>query len=425
MFQVFKRHLYFVFAAYFRFFAARHLRRWRPEIIVVTGSAGKTTLLHLLEAQLGNKAHYSHHANSAYGIPFDILGLDQVERGRYQWLLLFLTTPYKALRTPYKQRLYVAEVDADRPHEARFLGNLLKPAYTLWVSSLHTHTAQFDIAVRQEKFKNVEEAIAYEYGNLLTVTTKSVIIDGDNPLMIKQLSRTIASTASINLSNLKKYKISKKETAFDFLGKKYVLPALLPRLTYYQVAMADTLMSKLGIVPDYNYRKLRMPPGRSNVLDGIKGTILIDSTYNNSNITSLTSVLDMMAEYDATSCWAVVGDMLEQGDDEKVEHEKLATYLNQTSFERLIIVGPRCREYMLPHLGERLKKRSKVVCFDAPADTLTYLMAEIKGGETIVFKGVRYMEGIIESLLLNKADASLLPRRGPIWDKRRAKWGLV
>ena len=70
-----KRSLYFPLAHYFRFFAKIQLLLWRPRIILITGSNGKTTLLHLLESQIGDKAKYSHHANSSYGIPFDILGL--------------------------------------------------------------------------------------------------------------------------------------------------------------------------------------------------------------------------------------------------------------------------------------------------------------------------------------------------------------
>ena len=48
MFGQLKKKLYFPVAGYFRFFAAIRLKRWNPRIIVVTGSNGKTTLLHLL-----------------------------------------------------------------------------------------------------------------------------------------------------------------------------------------------------------------------------------------------------------------------------------------------------------------------------------------------------------------------------------------
>src|SRR3989304_7990628 len=96
MFQKIKKVLYFPLAYYFRFFAQIKLARWNPRIIVVTGSSGKTTLLHLIKSQLREKAYYSHHANSSYGIPFDILGMTRKTLMLYEWLELFLKAPFLA-----------------------------------------------------------------------------------------------------------------------------------------------------------------------------------------------------------------------------------------------------------------------------------------------------------------------------------------
>ena len=93
----FKKRFYFVAARYFRFFANFALRRWHPRIIAVTGSAGKTTMLHLVEFELGERAHYSHDANSAFGIAFDLLGMDGVRGSKLRWLQLFLLAPIRAL----------------------------------------------------------------------------------------------------------------------------------------------------------------------------------------------------------------------------------------------------------------------------------------------------------------------------------------
>ena len=83
-----KKKLYLFAARYFRFFANISLKRWRPRIIIVTGSAGKTTMLNLIESQLGTKAHYSHNANSAFGIAFDVLGQRGITGSRLHWLAL-------------------------------------------------------------------------------------------------------------------------------------------------------------------------------------------------------------------------------------------------------------------------------------------------------------------------------------------------
>ena len=77
MIKAIKKSLYFPIAYYFRFFAQIRLSIWKPIVIVVTGSSGKTTLLNLIESQLKEKAKFSHFANSSFGIPFNILGLDR------------------------------------------------------------------------------------------------------------------------------------------------------------------------------------------------------------------------------------------------------------------------------------------------------------------------------------------------------------
>jgi UDP-N-acetylmuramoyl-tripeptide--D-alanyl-D-alanine ligase len=424
MLNTLKRSLYFLVAGYFRFWAAWQLKRWQPKVIVVTGSAGKTTLLHLLEAQLGERAHYSHHANSAYGISFDILGLSRVSRSRFDWLMLLARAPFQAFRRPYAQRYYVAEVDADRSHEAAFIARLLRPAITLWVSSLHTHTAGFDKAVQRGKFRTVEEAVAHEYGSIVAATTELVLFDGDNLLMQQQMSRTKAKTEGIRRNSLKHYKLSAHGTALQIGKQSIVLPAVVPKATFMQVAMVSKLLNYVKLPLDASYSRLIMPPGRSSILRGKQQTTLLDSTYNNSNIDSMREVIEMYQAYPAKHKWAVLGDMLEQGIDEAAEHAKLATILNDSRFERLILVGKRLRRHTQPLLKSELKQRSVVVAFDHPTEVKEYLDREVKGGETILFKGVGYLEGVIESWLVNPADQKLLVRREPMAAKRRREFGL-
>ena len=124
-----KSKLYFPLASYFWFFAKIQLLIWRPRIIVITGSSGKTTMLHLLESQIGEGAEYSHLANSAFGIPFHILGLKRVTFSLMEWPALFLYAPFRAFKKIHQKDLYIVEADCDRPGEGSFLANLLKPQF--------------------------------------------------------------------------------------------------------------------------------------------------------------------------------------------------------------------------------------------------------------------------------------------------------
>ena len=424
MLHTLKRRLYFIVARYFRFWARFGLKRWQPRIIAVTGSAGKTTLLHMVEAQLGDKAHYSHHANSAYGISFDILGLGQVRSSRLDWLGLALRAPFKALSTKHLEQFYVVEIDADRRHEAKFIAQLIHPEVTLWVSSLHTHTHGFDESVRSGDFKTPEEAIAYEYGYILAATSGLVTLDGDNGQAVAQSSRTTAQVQQITKRDLSDYKLGKTSTSFTLHGQHYQLPALVPQATFYQLAMVEALMNYLKLPIDRNYERFVMPPGRSNVLAGLKGVTIIDSTYNNSNLDSMREVIELFAHYPAQHKWLIVGDLLEQGKDEAREHQALAKILNDTDFERLLLVGRRLQTYTLPELSSEITKREHTVNFTSAPELLTYLTRELSGQETLLFKGVGFLEGVIEKLLAEPSDAAKLVRREPIHAKHRKALGI-
>src|SRR3989344_1007619 len=104
-----KKMFYFPTASYFRFFAKIRLKIWKHYVIVITGSSGKTTLLHLIESQIGDRAKYSHLANSSFGIPFDILGLKRKTFAHYEWVYLFLMAPFCMFKNTPKEKIYVAE----------------------------------------------------------------------------------------------------------------------------------------------------------------------------------------------------------------------------------------------------------------------------------------------------------------------------
>ena len=91
-------------------------------------------------------------------------------------------------------------------------------------------------------------------------------------------------------------------------------------------------------------------------------------------------------------------------------------------------MGPRVSKYTYPKLktqNSKLKSdETEVISFIMPRDVLSYIEKNIKGEEVLLFKGARFLEGVIEHLLLNKEDAKKLPRRERVWEARRRKFGL-
>ncbi len=419
-----KLRLYFVVAAYFGFWAKLVLLRWRPRIIVVTGSSGKTSTLHMIEAQLGAKATYSHHANSAIGIPFNILGLKPNVPSKSAWLKYILVAPFHIFRKLPKQKLYIVESDCDRPKEGRFSSKLLKPEVLLWVSVYRTHSMNFDKLVKNGQFPSHEAAIAHEFGYFVSATQKLVIANGDQPDLVNELKRAKRSVAvkRVSLARIDRYQIKVHETVFGFNGQTIQLPGVQPKELAIGLQMVNQLLDYLGLGLDQNYSRYQAPPGRSSVFKGSHHITIIDSTYN-TGLGAMNALLNLFDLYPSKSKWLVIGDILEQGSVEQQEHEKLAYNIATHKLEHIILLGPRIKKYSYPILKQAVPQ-TPISVFESPKEVLDYLNANLKGGETVLFKGARGLEGVIEQLLADPKDQAQLVRRESADIKRRQAWGL-
>lgn len=415
-----KKRFYFVAAGYFRFFANFALRRWKPRVIAITGSAGKTTMLHLVEFELGDRAHYSHDANSAFGIAFDLLGMDGVRGSKLRWLKLIFQAPLRALHYKRSGEFYIVEIDGERPRETEFLASWLKPEVTLWVSLGLSHAVQFEQEVKEGKFPNLEEAIAHEFATLPQNTTGRVYIDADNELMRRSTERIKAEVIAVSRDALKRYNVYPMRTDFVFETASFHFAQPQPRDIAVQLLMLEGLVEYLKIPLKTDFSTMPVPPGRSSYFAGKNGLKIIDSSYN-AHIISMASMLEMVGSLHAGHKWLVIGDIVDQGSLEQEEHRKLADLIADANPEMVILVGRRTKEYTAPRLRELgVETRTTL----DPHKALKFIEENTSGDETLIFKGSQYLEWIIEQLLENPEDAAKLPRREPAAVKRRAKWGL-
>ena len=414
-----KKKFYFVAASYFKFFANHSLKRWKPRVIIVTGSAGKTTMLNLIESQLGDKAHYSHNANSAFGIAFDIVGMHGITGSKLYWFALIFGLPIRSLFYRRKEKFYVVECDGERPHEAEFVAKWLKPEVSLWVSLGRSHAVFYENEVKSGRFINIDEAIAHEFAQIPENTDKLVYIDGDNEAMVEKCVNLPAEVVAVSKSQLKDYEVHPDHAVFTVGRRKYTFSEPMPRDVTTQLLMLDKLMEYLNVDVKSDLSNFKMPPARSNYLEGKKGIKIIDSSYN-AHIISMTTVLDMMKEMKAPHKWLVIGDIIDQGNLEGDEHRKLADLLLGVKAEKIIMIGRRTKKYTAPLLEGKCDFES----FDKPQEALKYLEKNLTGKETVLFKGSQYLEWIIEKLLANPEDVSKLARQDAAHKKRRASWGL-
>lgn len=415
-----KKYTYLLVARYFRFFANLSLKRWSPTIIALTGSVGKTTMLHLLESEFGKKAHYSHDANSAFGVPLDVLGLKGIKNTRLRWIYLIIATPFRGLFYTKKEKYYIVEIDGERPGMAGFLAEWLKPKYTLWISIGRSHAINFDEQVEKGMFKTVDEAIAAEFATLPKNTTKKVYIDAEEPLMQDFTKDIKAEVVKFKKSDMKKYIVYADSTDFSSGATTFHFSEPLPRDISIQLLMLKQLCEDLKVPLKTDLSNMPFPPGRNSHFQGKNGLTIIDSSYN-AHLISMESILKMAKSLHASHKWLIIGDMVGQGEIEKEEHEKLASLIAEVDAEEVILVGSRTKKYTAPKLKEL--GISPKTTLD-PKKALEYIEKRNHGRETLIFKGSQFLEWIIEQLLENSDDAKYLPRREPAARRRREKKGL-
>lgn len=418
--QQLKKKLYFRVAKYFQFFADRSFKRWQPRVIAITGSAGKTTVLNLLEHQMGDKAHYSHDANSAFGVPFDILGLKGVRGCKLRWLWLIVAAPLRGLFYQHKEPFYVVEIDGERPHETEFLAQWLKPEVTIWVSIGLSHAAQFEKVVKNGEFADLEAAITAEFANLPKNTQKLVYIDGTSKIMKAATENIKAKVVPIKKTEIKKYVVYPNSTDFTYSDTTFHFNHPEPKEVAFDLLVLQDLMKYLKLPFNPDFTGVKVAPGRSSYLKGKKGIDIVDSSYN-AHLISMASILDMTRRMHAEHKWLVIGDIVEQGSLEEQGHRKLAHLIAAVEPEKVILIGRRTKKYTAPELK---KLGVSAVATNDPRKALKYLERTISGRETLIFKGSQYLEWIIEQLLEDPADAAKLCRREKAAVKRRKSWGL-
>ena len=267
-----KKRLYFVVAKYFQFFADMAFKRWNPRVIAITGSAGKTTLLNMVEHEMGKRAHYSHDANSAFGVPFDILGLKGIRGPKIRWIYLLIAAPFRGLFYRHKEPFYVVEIDGERPHETEFLAKWLKPEVTIWVSIGLSHAAQFEKVVKKGEFKDLSAAITAEFANLPQNTTKRVYIDGTSKLMKAATEGIEAKVIPVKKTEIKKYVVYPDSTDFTYSDTTFHFSHPEPKEIAFNLLVLQDLMKYLGLPFNPDFSDLKVAPGRSSHLKGIATT---------------------------------------------------------------------------------------------------------------------------------------------------------
>ena len=349
------------------------LMKFKPFVIGITGSNGKTTTKELIKSILDSnygtnkilatQANY----NNDIGLPLTIFNLNS------------------------EHSHIVLEMGMNHPKEISYLANIAPPNFAVITNIGEAHI---------ENFKN-REAIANEKKDILrNLKAEGIaILPKDSEFFnflvkdlknVKVLSFGMRKDADISCELLDHKKILIKTPKYDLeiksklLGHNNISNILAAVTCAYQLKINPTKI-KEGI------ENITPIPSRLELKEGKKRAAIIDDTYN-ANPSSFLSAIEVLNEFPGKKI-LVIGDMAELGENSRIYHQELSRTIKKTKINITLGLGKYTKE-IITLLGRNN------TWFRSKDDLVKHLYSCMKGS-TILVKGSRSMkmEEIVKKLI--------------------------
>jgi UDP-N-acetylmuramyl pentapeptide synthase len=414
------------------------LKKFKPKVVAVTGSVGKTSTKDAIYEVLARTYHVRKSMksfNSEIGLPLTILGLGNAWSNPIGWVQNLLDGLFVIFFAKQYPEWLVLEVGADRPGDIRGLAS--------WLAvDVAVITRLPEVPVHVEFFNSPEEVIE-EKASLIDAIKKggALLLYADDPRTkalehrlpapdAKILTFGFGKEADIRADHIRMITeegdfkwpvgmsahitvdgVSVPVSVVGALGAHAFLPAIAAA-----GAGAALKMSVEDIVE--GLKNYEAPQGRMRILPGLKESLIIDDTYNSSPA-AVEAGLVTLGEISAKRRIAVVGDMLELGRHSVDEHKKIGA-LAAKAVDLLVTVGFRARDIAQGALDNGLAD-AKILQFEDSGKAGKELKNMITEGDAVLVKGSQSirMERVVEELMLEPERAEeLLVRQDQEWRQR-------
>jgi len=407
------------------------IEKYRPLIVMVTGSVGKTSTKDAAAAVLSSRYYLrasEKSYNSEFGVPLTIIGAKNPWENPIAWLRVFKDAFGLILLPSHYPKLLVLEVGADRPGDLARILRFVKPDAVIVTRlpdvPVHVEAYASPQAVRDEEF-----APAYALAN-----GAPLIISADDPNAVTMASRLSATITTFGFAEgsdvrLEGYSFFDEEgqcgmeAQLNVKGNTHTLcvKGALGKSQLYAPAAAiacalaldTTLAMALRGAEDY-----APPPGRGRIIPGKNGSFLIDDSYNASPAAVEEALSALQLLWLGGRRIAVLGDMLELGRYSAEEHERIGT-LAASRVDLLVAVGVRSRASAVAARAAGMKE-DQVLSYDTSDEAAEVLEAIVQEGDAVLVKGSQSIrtERIAERLLRSPEDRNRLVRQESEWKVR-------
>jgi len=421
------------------FMARAVLHKYKPLVVGVTGSVGKSSAKEATALVLSGSIRTRKsegNFNNEIGVPLSILGVGTGGSAVTRLLSAVVKFSYlMALPSRYPEAL-VLELGVDRPGDMAALLLVTKARIGVVTTVGESHLEYFGSVADIAKEKGRLIASLPADGFAILNADDSRVLGMGKKTKAVVLSYGFASGAAVRADN-----VTLQDTdggigssfKLNYAGKS--IPVRLPAVIARH-HIADALAgAAVGIALGMNLvdiaKRLEsfIPfPGRLRFLPGRDGIGLLDDTYNASPL-SVSAALSTLAEIPAHRKIVALGDMLELGALSEEGHRGLADGILSAGVEQAILVGRHMRS-----LGEELlvrgMSRGNVLLFPDPDSAAAVVKDLIREGDLVLVKGSQglRMEKLSAVLLRNPEDAGvLLCRQSATWRAKPftppSEWG--
>lgn len=397
-----------------RFLAKFVLAKYKPKIVAITGSAGKSTTKELVFLVLSRKYKvFRNYAslNNEIGVPLTVFLIDwRPGRSLKNWLSVFLRAlslllpcdKLKASLPPYPQIL-VLETGVEMPGDMDYLLAFIQPFIGVF-------TVIGNQPAHLQFFKNAEEVIA-EKGKLIESLpagglavlnrddgriwalgnkTKAKILGFGQiqtaDCQVGQISFDNGLTIELTIFSKEKISISLPHSLNETLASNIAAALLVG--SFFEVP-TDQMKTAIEQFEDL--------PGRmKRYYSESKNLTIIDDSYNASPV-SYKKLIETVKKFSKTKKIAVFADVLEADSMAKEIHEEIAR-LADGIFSHVALIGPRLKLFAQPVFKQSVVSTFEAYDFDS---VVSFLSATAATGDVIVFKGARafHLEKIIQKFI--------------------------
>ncbi len=406
------------------------LKKYKPKVIEVTGSVGKTSTKDAVYTALSDhffvrKSEKSF--NSDVGVPLTILGVPNGWANPVQWLRNIVDGfALLIIRAPYPKWL-VVEVGADRP------GDISK-SLTWLVPNVVVATRFPDVSVHVEYYDSKEAVIEEELSPArLLASGGTYVFNGDDENAsafqtapgVKRISYGLKKEFDVHASRFHVSTHAHVPTGISFdihAGNEKVhiiLLGVIGQQQVYSTLAGVAVAISQGLTLEKAVKAFathESPAGRMKIILGTKHSTLIDDTYNASPVATEEALKALKDVPRVGRRIAVLADMMELGSFSVSEHERIGKMVLESA-DMLVTVGVRARGIAEGALSSGMDS-TNIFQFERGADAMSHLLSVVGEGDVVLIKGSQSMrmERVVKSLMAEPEKAKdLLVRQDAEW----------